>query len=40
MDVTVIRLIMVLLTLFVGGGLIAYIVCALVIPEEPDYIDA
>ena len=35
MDVTVIRLIMVLLTLFVGGGLIAYIVCALVIPEEP-----
>ena len=40
MDVTVIRLIMVLLTLFVGGGLIAYIVCALLIPEEPDYIDA
>lgn len=40
MDVTVIRLIMVLLTLFVGGGLIAYIVCALIIPEEPDYIDA
>ena len=40
MDVTVIRLIMVLLTLVVGGGLIAYIVCALVIPEEPDYIDA
>ena len=40
MDVTVIRLIMVLLTLFVGGGLLAYIVCALVIPEEPDYIDA
>ena len=39
MDVTVIRLIMVLLTLFVGGGLIAYIVCALVIPEEPDYVE-
>ena len=40
MDVSVIRLIMVLLTLFFDGGLIAYIVCALVIPEEPDYIDA
>ena len=39
MDVTVVRLIMVLLTLFVGGGLIAYIVCALVIPEEPDYVE-
>ena len=39
MDANVIRLIMVLLTLFVGGGLIAYIVCALVIPEEPDYVE-
>ena len=36
MDVTIMRLIVVLLTLFVGGGLIAYIVCALVIPEEPE----
>ena len=34
-DVTIMRLITVLLTLFVGGGLIAYLVCALVIPEEP-----
>lgn len=38
MDVTIIRLIVVLLTLFVGGGLIAYIVCALIIPEEPENI--
>ena len=38
-DVTIIRLLVVLLTLFVGGGLIAYIVCALVIPEEPDYVE-
>ena len=37
-DVTLIRLAVVLLTLFVGGGLIAYIVCALVIPEEPENI--
>ena len=36
MDVTVVRLLTVLLTLFVGGGLIAYIVAALVMPEEPE----
>ena len=35
MDVSVLRLIVVLLSLFVGGGIIAYIICALVIPEEP-----
>ena len=39
MDVTVVRLLTVLATLFIGGGLIAYIVCALVIPEEPDYVE-
>ena len=38
MDVTIIRLIVVLLCLFVGGGLIAYIICALAIPEEPNHI--
>ena len=38
MDVSIMRLIVVLLTLFVGGGLIAYIICALVIPEEPENI--
>lgn len=36
MDVTIMRLLVVLLTLFAAGGLIAYIVCALVIPEEPE----
>ena len=34
-DVSVIRLIWVLSVLFAGCGLLAYIVCALVIPEEP-----
>ncbi len=34
-DVTIIRLIVVLLCIFAGGGLLAYIICALVIPEEP-----
>ena len=38
MDVSIVRLIAILLTLFVGGGVIAYIVCALVIPEEPENI--
>ena len=36
MDVTIMRLIAVLLILFAGGGLLAYIICALVIPEEPE----
>jgi phage shock protein C len=36
MDVSVMRLITVLLILFAGGGLLAYLICALVIPEEPD----
>jgi len=36
-DSTIIRLLWVVLTLAGGSGLIAYIVCALVIPEEPDY---
>ena len=38
MDVSVVRLIWALVTAFAGAGLLAYIVCALVIPEEPtDY---
>ena len=37
-DVTLIRLAVVLLTLFVGGGLLAYIICMFVIPEEPENI--
>ncbi len=38
MDVSILRLIVVLACLFMGGGLLIYIVCALVIPEEPDNI--
>jgi phage shock protein PspC (stress-responsive transcriptional regulator) len=39
LDVTIVRLAAVLLALF-GPGVLAYIVCALVIPEEPaPYID-
>lgn len=41
LDTTVVRLIFVALTLFVGGGILAYILCALLIPEEPtNVIDA
>ena len=37
-DVTIIRLICALLVVFTGVGLLAYIVCALVMPEEPEFI--
>ena len=35
-DSTLIRLVCVLAVLFVGCGLLAYIVAALVIPEQPE----
>lgn len=35
MDATIVRLIVVLLTLAGCSGLLIYIICALVIPEEP-----
>ena len=34
-DPTIIRLIFVFLTLFGGGGLLIYLICALVIPKSP-----
>ena len=40
-DPTIVRLIWALIIFCAGAGLLAYIVCALVIPEKPtDYIDA
>ncbi len=36
LDPTVVRLIWALVSVFAGAGLIAYIVCAFVIPEKPD----
>ena len=38
-DVTVVRLIWVLVAIFAGAGLLAYLICALIIPQEPDYIE-
>lgn len=34
-DPTLIRLLAVFLLIFAGGGLLAYIICAIVIPEAP-----
>lgn len=39
MDASVVRLIWILISIFAGAGLLAYLICALVIPEEPDYIE-
>ena len=38
-DVTLIRLIWALVCVFAGAGLLAYLVCALVIPMEPDCVE-
>ena len=41
MDPTIVRLIWALIVFCAGAGVLAYIVCALVIPEKPSgYIDA
>lgn len=39
-DATIIRLLMVFSALFSGVGVLAYIAAALIIPEDPGYIDA
>ena len=38
-DVTSVRLIWAIVVVCGGAGLLAYLICALVIPEEPDYIE-
>ena len=38
-DVTVIRVIWAVVSLFAGAGILAYLICALLIPEEPEYIE-
>lgn len=34
-DLTLVRLVLVALVLFGGGGLLAYVICWIVIPEDP-----
>lgn len=36
LDVSIVRLLWALSTLFAGASIIAYIICAFVIPEKPD----
>ena len=36
MDVNILRVLWVLVTLFAGAGLLAYIIIALIVPEKPD----
>ena len=38
-DPTIIRLVWVIFTLAGGSGLIAYIIAAIIMPEDPGYID-
>ena len=38
-DATIVRLIWALVVICGGAGLLAYIVCAMVIPEEPEFIE-
>ena len=38
LDVSLIRIIWVVVTLFAGVGLLAYILCALLLPEKPENI--
>ena len=40
MDPTVIRLLWVILTLAGGSGIIAYVVCMFVMPDDPGYTEA
>ena len=40
MDPTIVRVAWAIISCFAGIGIVAYIVCALVVPEEPDYIEA
>ncbi|GIM27526.1 PspC family transcriptional regulator [Clostridium polyendosporum] len=39
MDVTIVRLLWVLATFIGGSGILAYIICAIVIPKKTDVID-
>ena len=39
LDPTLVRVGLVLFSLLGGSGVLAYVVCAIVIPNEPDYID-
>ena len=39
LDPTIVRLALVLFCLLGGSGILAYIICAIVMPDEPGYIE-
>ncbi len=39
LDATLVRLCWILFTFFGGSGLLVYIICAVIMPEDPGYID-
>ena len=39
LDPTIVRLVMALISLSGGAGILFYIICVFVIPDEPDYIE-
>lgn len=38
-DVTLVRLAWAIFAVFAGSGVLAYIICAIVMPDEPGYIE-
>ena len=40
LDVTVVRVVWLIVALFGGGGVLAYIIAWIVMPEEPEYVAA
>lgn len=38
-DVTMVRLAWAIFAVFAGSGVLAYIICAIVMPDEPGYIE-
>ena len=39
LDPTLVRIAWVVFTLFAGCGLLAYIICAIIVPREPDFLE-
>lgn len=39
LDPTLVRIALVLFCLLGGSGILAYIICALIIPREPDFLE-
>lgn len=40
LDITIVRVVWLLVAIFGGGGIIAYIIAWIVVPEEPEFVSA